>query len=78
MSGYEEWHRRLGHCSNQNVRDTIHHSAGLEDLMSRKFDEMSSVIDKSTLEDLPKLKHRASEPFAEINMDSFSPSSSIN
>jgi hypothetical protein len=23
MSGYELWHRRLGHCSNQNIRDPI-------------------------------------------------------
>ena len=78
MSGYELWHRRLGHCSNRNIRDTIHHSAGLEELMSRKFDPHmkcpSCMIGKSTLEDLPKLKDRAEEPLAQVNMDSFSSS----
>ncbi len=32
------------------------------------------MIDKSTLEDLPKLKDRATEPLLQINMDSFSSS----
>ena len=78
MSGYELWHRRLGHCSNRNIRDTIHHSAGLEGLMSKKFESHakcpSCMIGKSTMEDLPKLKDRAEEPLAQINMDSFSSS----
>jgi hypothetical protein len=30
--GYELWHRRLGHGTNRNIRDTIKHSEGLEDL----------------------------------------------
>jgi hypothetical protein len=34
MSGYEVWHRRLGHCTNRKIRDTINHSEGLEDLRS--------------------------------------------
>ncbi len=37
MSGYELWHQRLGHCLNHNIRDMIHHSKGLEDLMHNKF-----------------------------------------
>ncbi len=39
ISGCELWHRRLGHRSNRNIQYTIHHSAGLEDLMSKKFDQ---------------------------------------
>ena len=78
MSGYELWHRRLGHCSNRNIRDTIHHSAGLEGLMSKKFESHvkcpSCMIGKSTMEDLPKLKDRADEPLGQVNMDSFSSS----
>ena len=39
ISGYELWHRRLGHSTNRNIRETIAHSTGLEDLRSRTFDE---------------------------------------
>ena len=78
MSGYELWHRRLAHSSNRNIRDTIYHSIGLDDLKTRKFDSRekcpSCMIGKSTLEDLPKLKDRASEPLWQVNMDSFSSS----
>ena len=77
-AGYELWHRRLGHCSNRNIRDTIHHSAGLEELMSRKFDPHmkcpSCMIGKSTLEDLPKLEEHALKPLGQVYMDSFSSS----
>jgi hypothetical protein len=78
MSGYELWHRRLGHCPNRNIRDTIHHSSGLEGLMHKKFEPhvkcASCMIGKSTLEDLPKLKDRAPEPLYQVNMDLFSSS----
>ncbi len=57
------------------IFETLHHSAGLEELMSKKFDPHmkcpSCMIGKSTLEDLPKLKDRAEEPLAQVNMDSF-------
>jgi hypothetical protein len=46
--------------------------------MSKKFESHvkcpSCVIGKGTLEDLPKLKDRATEPLAQVNMDSFSSS----
>jgi hypothetical protein len=78
MSGYELWHRRLGHCTNRNIRETITHSTGLEDLRSRTFDEHtkcpSCMIGKSTLEDLTKLKDRAKEPLHQVNMDILSSS----
>ncbi len=81
MSGYKLWHRRLAHSSNQNIRDTIYHSIGLEDLKTKKFDShekcRSCMIGKSTLEDLPKLKDRATEvtePQWQVKMDSFSSS----
>ncbi len=52
--------RRLGYCSNRNIRDTVHHSLGLERLMHKTFEQHmkcpSCMIGKSTLEDLPKLK----------------------
>jgi hypothetical protein len=37
ISGFELWHRRLAHSSNRNIRDTINHSIGLEDLKTKKF-----------------------------------------
>ena len=78
MSGYDLWHRRLGHYTNRNIRETITHSTGLEDLQSRTFEEHticpSCMIGKSTLEDLPKLKDRATEPLHQVNMDIFSSS----
>jgi hypothetical protein len=62
----------------QSKRHALHHSVGLEDLMSKKFEQHmkcpSCMIGKSTLEDLPKLKDRADEPLAQVNMDSFSSS----
>ncbi len=80
MSGYDLWHQRLGNCTNRSIRDTIKHSEGLEDLQSSKYEEHVKcpccMIGKSTLEDLPKLKNRATEPLAQrkVNMDLFSSS----
>ena len=78
LSGYELWHRRLGHSTNRNIRETIAHSTGLEDLRSRTFDEHakcpSCMIGKSTLEDLPKLKDSAKEHLHQVSMDIFSSS----
>ena len=78
ISGYELWHRKLGHSTNRNIRETIAHSTGLEDLRSRTFDEHakspSCMIGKSTLEDLPKLKDHAEKPLHQVNMVIFSSS----
>ena len=78
ISGFVLWHRRLAHSSNRNIRDTINHSIGLEDLKTKKFYSHekcpSCMIGKSTLEDLPKLKDRATKPLWQVNMDSFSSS----
>ena len=79
MSGYVLWHRRLGHFHHSEA--TIHHSEGLDELVSKKFEshmKCSSCMignnGKSTLEDLSKLKDRAEEPLHQVNMDSFSSS----
>ena len=37
LTGYDLWHRRLGHIPHQNIKDTIRHSFGLEDLAKRQF-----------------------------------------
>ncbi len=61
-----------------HTHDTIKHSEGLEDLQSKTFEEYvkcpSCMIGKSTLENLPKLKSRATEQPVQVNMDLFSSS----
>ena len=42
-SGYEKWHRRLGHTSNKDIQDTIKHVIGLEDLLQSTHENMRSV-----------------------------------
>jgi hypothetical protein len=34
LSGYNLWHRRFGHCPNENIRKTIPFSVGLDELQS--------------------------------------------
>ena len=78
QSGYELWHRRLGHASFRNIRDTIKCVNGLESLKHMTCDTHikcpSCMIGKATLEDLPKTKKVITKPLYQINMDSFSSS----
>ena len=75
MSEYDLWHQRLSHCTNQNIKETLIHSTGLEDLRSKTFDEHakcpSCMIGKSSLEELPKVKDRTKKPLHQANMDIF-------
>ena len=78
LTGYDLWHRRLGHIPHQNIKDTIHHSIGLEDLAKKRFkpDEKgpSCMIGKSTLENYPGSLEPAMRPLARVNMDLYSSS----
>ena len=78
LSGYELWHRRLGHCTHRNIQASIDHSFGLEGLKMNSFDPHgkcpSCMAGKSHLEDMPKLKERATRPLARVNFDLFSSS----
>jgi len=78
LTGYDLWHRRLGHIPHQNIKDTICYSFGLEDLAKRQFkpDEKcpSCMIGKSTLENYPGLLEPATRPLARVNMDLYSSS----
>ena len=38
MSGWELWHRRLAHSSVRNIRESISHTNGMEELLSRKHE----------------------------------------
>jgi hypothetical protein len=79
MSGYELWHRRLGHCCNRKFKryySPLCWPGG--SLLSKKFEShvkcSSCMIDKITLENLSKLKNLAEKPLWQVNMDSFSSS----
>ena len=52
QSGYELLHRRLGHSSNRNIRDSIKWNNGLEDLKGVSYEEhvkcLSCMIGKAT------------------------------
>jgi hypothetical protein len=76
--GYELWHRRLGHASFRNIRDTNKCVDGLESLKHMICDTHvkcpSCMIGKETLDNLPKTKKVITKPPYQINMDSFSSS----
>ena len=78
VSGYDLWHRRLGHTPHQNIKDSIIHSIGLEDLSGKRFqpDEKcpSCMLGKSTLENYPDSLEPALRPLMRVNMDMYSSS----
>ncbi len=80
ISGYEKWHRRLGHTltTNRDIHDTIPYVRGLEELTNKSYHQhtkcASCMIGKSTLENFPKLRSRADKPLKQVNIDSFSSS----
>ncbi len=60
QSGYELWHRRMAHSTNQKIRDSISCTIGMESLIGQKYESHvkcpSCMIGKATLEDFPSLK----------------------
>ena len=56
MSGYPSWHHRLGHATMETIRDTIHHSIGLEELTKEKFNQEEQspacMLGKKSVQDL--------------------------
>ena len=77
-SGYEKWHRRLGHTSNKDIQDTIKHVIGLEELLQTRYEKhtkcASCMIGKSNLKYFPGEKIRADRPLKHVNINSFSSS----
>ncbi len=59
-SGYELWHRRTAHSTNQNICDSISCTTGMESLIGQRYEQHvkcpSCMIGKATLEDFPSLK----------------------
>jgi hypothetical protein len=75
VSGYEKWHRRLGHTTNREIRDTIPYVKGLEEHTNKAYQQLtkcaSCMIGKSSLEDSPELRTRADKPLKQVNINSF-------
>ncbi len=62
QSGYELWHQRMAHSTNQNIRESISCMTEMESLMGQKYEShvkcLSCMIGKATLEDFPSLKRK--------------------
>ena len=78
LSGYNLWHRRFGHCPNENIRKTIPFSIGLDELHSHRFDPHEKcpacMMGKSHLNNKPGRKERSDKPLSRVYMDIFSSS----
>ena len=72
MSGYAIWHRRLGHCSMQTIRDTIPHTKGIEEL-SKAIDPNqqfpSCIVGKAHQEIRPQSREPAQRPLERVYTD---------
>ena len=72
-TGLPMWHRRLMHCSFQNIKDTIPFTKGMEKLKNCRIDPQEKcpacAIGKSTLQDNPGPISRATQPLAKANFD---------
>jgi hypothetical protein len=81
LTGYDLWHRRLGHVPNRNIEQTIQHSIGLENLVGKKSKRdqncPSCMLGKSTLENYPGSMDPASQPLGRAHMDLYSSSITI-
>jgi hypothetical protein len=78
MTGFDLWHRRLGHTPNRFIRLSIDHTKGMEKLLNKKFSEHqqcpSCMIGKSQLNDYPASIERADLPLKKVNFDVFTSS----
>jgi hypothetical protein len=61
QSFYELWHRRMAHSTNQNIRESVSGTTGMESLIGQKYELHvkcpSCMIRKATLEDFPLIRH---------------------
>ncbi len=78
MSGFENWHRRLGHVSDRDIQQSIPYTKGLEEITNQTLDQHTKcgacMIGKSTLEPYPERRSRADHRLKQVNVDSFSSS----
>ena len=78
LTGYDLWHRRLGHVPHRNIQQTIPHAIGLESLIGKSIKKdhkcPSCMIGKSTLENYPGPLEPAEHPLGRVHMDLYSSS----
>jgi len=78
MSGYDLWHKRLGHCTNQAIKDTIPFSKGLQELEGLKMEHdmncTACMVGKAKAQPCPKSKVHAKRPLERVYMDIMSSS----
>ncbi len=81
QSGYELWHRGMAQSTNQNIRESISCTRGMEimeSLIGQRYELHvkcpSCMIGKATIEDFLSLKGKVALPLYQMNIDSFSPS----
>ncbi len=76
QSGYELWQRRMAHSTNQNIRESISCTAGMESLIGQKYKSHVTcpccMIEEDTVKDFLSLKRKVVPPLYQINTDSFS------
>jgi len=72
-NGYDLWHRRLMHCPNRNIRETIPFTKGMEKLLKYRYDEHDKcpgcMLGKSSRQDIPGAAKRATRPLEKVNFD---------
>ena len=72
-NGYDMWHRRLMHCPNRNIRETIPFTKGMEKLLKYRYNENDKcpgcMIGKSTRQDVPGPAKRATRPLEKVTFD---------
>ena len=73
MSGYDLWHKQMGHAPIQAIKATIPHSKGLHDLEGVRMEHDTNcracMIGKAHLQPYPKTKEHAKKPLERVYMD---------
>ena len=77
MSEYPLWHRRLGYCPMQTIRDTIPHAKGIEELYRESFDQnqqcpAACMMGKAHLEIRLRSKKNTKRALERVYMDAMS------
>ena len=71
-TGYEKWHRRLGHTSNKDIQDTLKHVFGLEELLQTSYEKHTKCVSclKISTEKRSGLT-LPDRPLKQVNIDTF-------
>ena len=73
LNGYDLWHRRMMHCPNRNIRESIPFTKGMEKLLKYRYDHNEKcpgcMIGKSCRQDVPGPAKRADRPLGKVTFD---------